>query len=196
MRGNATREELAKFLLDESGHVSAILLLAREECLQMTRQNLVQHGLFGVAWAIALGPANPRARYIRNPRTFHGKAAPAGPLPLPGPFWSGACGCRLSKIAENTTIFSAVSTTSLTIANRVGQRPPRCSIRRSRRFGEAVVESHNGLLFHSAGKGAGVTCRYQFRTSACGAAQFGNGGVLGRSGLPQRTRPHWRSSHE
>jgi hypothetical protein len=35
MTGDATREELAKFPLDEQWHVSAILLLAREECLQM-----------------------------------------------------------------------------------------------------------------------------------------------------------------
>ena len=89
MLGNATREELSEFPLDEQGHVSAIVLLAREECLQMPRQNPVQHRLLGPAWAIALASADSGARYIRSRQTLYGKAALAGLLPLPAPFWSG-----------------------------------------------------------------------------------------------------------
>jgi hypothetical protein len=42
--------------------VAVTVLQAREEFLQMPRQNLVQHALLGLARAIAIGAANPGAR--------------------------------------------------------------------------------------------------------------------------------------
>ena len=57
MGGDSTREELAKFALEKRGYVSAVVLLTRKERLQVARENLIKHGLFGPARTIRLFPA-------------------------------------------------------------------------------------------------------------------------------------------
>jgi hypothetical protein len=91
---------------------------------KVARQNLIQHGLLGLARAIPIGPSNPAARYIRIRQAVHGKAALAGRLPRPAPFQPRTTSADLSKMLVNVTISSVFSTTSPTVANGIGERRP------------------------------------------------------------------------
>jgi hypothetical protein len=87
MGRDPTREELAQFPFHEPRHVPAILLLPRKERLQVARQNLIEHRLFGLARTIGLFPAtNTGTRGIPLRQTLHGRTASACGLPFADSF--------------------------------------------------------------------------------------------------------------
>jgi hypothetical protein len=98
MGGDTTREELAQFLFHEPRHVPAILLLTRKERLQVARQNLIKHRLFGLARAIGLSLAtNAGTRETPLRQTLHETTASACRLPFAGSFQPRTYGRRPLK---------------------------------------------------------------------------------------------------